>query len=80
MSLLDMLIVSVQAVFHDINPNPTDEYFAELERLKIDVASESRNPADYQFLNISVVAIITSLSPFVITFAFTRVSSNGSFV
>ena len=29
--------------------NPTDECFAELEQLKINVASKSRDPADYQF-------------------------------
>ena len=47
---LDKIIVSVQVVFNEIIPYPTDEFFAKLERHKIDVASESRDPADYQFL------------------------------
>ena len=44
--LLDMIIVSVFVVFSEIIPNPTDE----LERFKINVASERRDPANYQFL------------------------------
>ena len=40
----------MHVVFNEIIPNPTNEYFAELEQLKIDVASESCDPADYQFL------------------------------
>ena len=39
--------MSAHVVFNE----PTDEYFPELELLKVDVASECRNyPADYQFL------------------------------
>ena len=34
-----------------ISCHPTNEYFAKLEGLKINVASESRDPADYQFLD-----------------------------
>ena len=30
-------------VFNEIIPNPTDEYFAELEGLMVDVVSESRD-------------------------------------
>ena len=30
-----------------IIPNPTDEYFAEIEPLKIDVVSECRDPGDF---------------------------------
>ena len=48
---LDNIIVSVHVVFNEIMPNPTDGYFAKLKRLmKINVALESHDPADYQFL------------------------------
>ena len=47
----DKIIVSVHMVFNEVIPDPTDEDFAEHERLNIDVASESRNPADYQFIS-----------------------------
>ena len=50
MPLLDKIIVSVHVEFNVIIPNPTDEYVAELERLKINVDSESQDPADKQFL------------------------------
>ena len=42
-------IVSLHVVLNEIIPNPTDEFFAELERLKINVALESRHPANYYF-------------------------------
>jgi hypothetical protein len=35
---LDKIIVSVHVVFNEVIPDPTAEYFAELERLKIEVA------------------------------------------
>ena len=47
---LDKIVVSVHVVFNEIIPDPSAEYFSELERLKIEVASESRDPMDYQFL------------------------------
>jgi hypothetical protein len=47
---LDKIIVSVHVVFNEVIPDPTAEYFSELEQLKIEVASESKDPADYQFL------------------------------
>ena len=47
---LDEIIVSVHVVFNEVIANHTDEYFADLERLKIVVASESPHSADYQFL------------------------------
>ena len=51
MPFLDKIIVSAHVVFNEIIPNPNDESFAELERLKVNVASECCNyPADYQFL------------------------------
>ena len=37
-------------VLDEIIPNITDKYFAELELLKIDVASEFRDSADYKSL------------------------------
>ena len=40
--------MSVQVVFNEVILNPTDEYFAELERLKINVAPKSRDQDDYQ--------------------------------
>ena len=42
--------MSVHVVFNEIIPDPSAEYFSELERLKIEVASESRDPKDYQLL------------------------------
>ena len=47
---LDRVIVSVHVIINEIIPDPTVEYFAELERLKIEVAEESKDPADFQFL------------------------------
>ena len=37
-------------LFIESKPNPTDKYFAELELLKIDMASEFREPAESQTL------------------------------
>ena len=39
----------MHVVFNEIIPDPSAEYFSKLERLMIDVASESRDPKDYQF-------------------------------
>ena len=39
------IIVSVHLVFNEMIPHP-NKYFAELERPKINVASESQDPAD----------------------------------
>ena len=47
---LDRVIVSVHVTFKEIIPDPTAEYFAELKRLKIEVAEELKDPADFQFL------------------------------
>ena len=47
---LNKIVVSVHVVFNEIIPDPSAEYISELERLKIEVASESRDPKDYQFL------------------------------
>jgi len=47
---LNKTIVSVHVVFNEIIPDPTAEYFSELEQLTIAVAEDSRNPADYDFL------------------------------
>ena len=44
---LDKIVVSVHVMFNETIPDPTAEYFSELERLKIEVASESRDPKDY---------------------------------
>ena len=41
---LDKIVVSVHVVFNEIIPDSSAEYFSELERLKIEVASESRDP------------------------------------
>ena len=42
MPSLDKIILSVHVKFNEVIPNPTYTYFAELERLKIDVVSVSR--------------------------------------
>jgi hypothetical protein len=47
---LDKIIVSVHVVFSEVIPDPTAEYFAELEKLKIEVASNSKDPSHYDFL------------------------------
>jgi hypothetical protein len=47
---LNKTIVSVHVVFNEIIPDPTAEYFSELEQLKIEVAEDSKDPADYHFL------------------------------
>jgi hypothetical protein len=47
---LNKTIVSVHVVFNEIIPDHTAEYFAELEKLNIDVAPESREASDYTFL------------------------------
>ena len=50
MPALDKIVVSVHVVFNEIIPDPSAEDFSELKRLKIEVASESWDPKDYQFL------------------------------
>jgi hypothetical protein len=47
---LNKNITSVHVIFNEIIPDPSAEYFSELEKLKIEVAEESRDPADYDFL------------------------------
>ncbi len=47
---LDKIIVSVHVVFNEIIPDPTAEYFSELEQLKIEVASNPQDPSHYDFL------------------------------
>lgn len=47
---MDKVILCVHVIFNEIIPNPTVEYFAELERLKIEVAKQSEDPADIQCL------------------------------
>jgi hypothetical protein len=47
---LNKTIVSVHVVFNEIIPDPTADYFSELDKLKIDVAAESKDPADFEFL------------------------------
>ena len=42
--------MSVHVVFNEIIPDPSAKYFSELERLKIEVDPESRDPKDNQFL------------------------------
>jgi hypothetical protein len=47
---LDKIVVSVHLIFNEIIPDPTADNFSELEKLKIEVASESKAPSDYSFL------------------------------
>jgi hypothetical protein len=47
---LDKIIVSVHVVFNEVIPDPTAEYFSELEKLKIEVASNPQDPSHYDFL------------------------------
>ena len=47
---LNKVIVSVHVVFNRIIPDSTSYYFAELDRLKIDVASEEKDLASYSHL------------------------------
>jgi hypothetical protein len=48
---LDKIVTSVHVLFNKVIPKPTDEYYRELQRLKI-VTSEGtpRDPATYQYL------------------------------
>ena len=39
---LDTVIVSVHVVFNEVIPDPTAEYFSELEKHKIEVAPDSQ--------------------------------------
>ncbi len=47
---LDKIITSVHVIFNEIIPDPTAEYFSELEKLKIEVAAESQDPSTFQSL------------------------------
>jgi hypothetical protein len=48
---LNKIIVPVHAVFNEVIPDSTAEYFFELEKLKIDVAPDSqRLLEDYDYL------------------------------
>jgi hypothetical protein len=47
---LDKIIVSVHVVFNEAIPDPTAEFFSELEQLKIEVASNLQDPSHYNFL------------------------------
>ena len=47
---LDKLLVSVHVVFNEVIPDPTADYFSELEKLKIEVASDAKDPSDFQYL------------------------------
>jgi hypothetical protein len=38
-------------IFNEVIPNPTDEYYRELQRLKIVTAGPPRDPATYQYLD-----------------------------
>lgn len=48
---LDKIIVSVHVVFNGVIPDPTMDYFAELDKLKIKVALEPKDPADFNVLS-----------------------------
>ena len=37
-------------IFNEIIPDPTTEYFSELEQFKIEVTPDAKDPADYSFL------------------------------
>lgn len=43
---LDKIIVSVHIIFNEIIPDPTAEYFSELEKLNIAVAPDAKDPAE----------------------------------
>jgi hypothetical protein len=45
----DKIIVSVRVILNEIIPDPTAEYFSELEKLHIAVAEDSKVPFDYQY-------------------------------
>jgi len=47
---LNKIIVSVHVVFNEVIPDPTSEYFSELEQLKIEVATTPQDPSHYDFL------------------------------
>mmetsp|Transcript_25719 Transcript_25719/g.48242 ORF Transcript_25719/g.48242 Transcript_25719/m.48242 type:complete len:863 (-) Transcript_25719:324-2912(-) len=47
---LDKTIVSVHVIFNEIIPDTAAEYFADLDQLKIEAASEAKDVAQYQFL------------------------------
>jgi hypothetical protein len=47
----DKIVTSVHVIFNEVIPNPTDEYYRELQRLKIVTAEgRPRDPATYQYL------------------------------
>jgi hypothetical protein len=47
---LDKIITSVHVIINEIIPDPTAEYFTELVKLKIEVASECQDPSHFQSL------------------------------
>jgi hypothetical protein len=47
---LDTIIVSVHVVFNEVIPDPTADYFSELEKLKIEVAPDLQRLEDYDYL------------------------------
>jgi hypothetical protein len=48
---LDKIVTSVHVLFNEVIPNPTDEYYRELQRLNVVTAEGSpRDPATYQYL------------------------------
>jgi hypothetical protein len=42
LELVDKIIVSVHVVFNEVIPDPTADYFSELEKLKIEVVLDSQ--------------------------------------
>lgn len=47
---LDTVVTTVHVVFNEVVPNPTAEYFSELEKLTVKVDSQERSESDFQFL------------------------------
>jgi hypothetical protein len=48
---LDKIVTSVHVLFNEVIPNPTDEYYRELQRLTVVTAEgPPRDPATYQYL------------------------------
>jgi hypothetical protein len=47
---LDRVITSVHCIINEAIPNPTAEYFSELERLQVKEDSVEKSAIDFQFL------------------------------
>jgi hypothetical protein len=47
---LDTIVESVHVIFNEVIPDPTAEYFQELEHFKIEVASKAESIEDYDYL------------------------------